>query len=219
MIIFEVEPIILGLLWQCPFLNTSGNPRYFNTCIQGSSVRSQTTLLVEKQKLVQTAISSADSHSLENDHAIKHRKTCTSLTNYMEQNPFWQDYHSSSSQKSPRDLWNPNVHYHVHNSQSSVLMLSQINVVQAPVLFLKIHFNIIFPSTSRFPKWSLFLNFPHHNPVFTSHLLRPCNVPWDVDPVAKIYIHMAKIPTLSSILVHESGAVWRQAQNVVDTNH
>jgi len=29
--------------------------------------------LVEKQKLVQTAISSEDSESLEDDHAIKHR--------------------------------------------------------------------------------------------------------------------------------------------------
>jgi hypothetical protein len=39
-----------------------------------------------------------------------------------------------------------------------------------PALFLKIHLDIILPSMPRSSKWTLSLQFPHQNPVYTSPL-------------------------------------------------
>ena len=68
----------------------------------------------------------------------------------MEQGPTSEANSSTYSKEIPRILWNPKVHYFLHNSPSLAHNLSQINVDHAPSNhFLNIHFNIILPSKPR----------------------------------------------------------------------
>jgi len=71
--------------------------------------------------------------------------------------------------KFPAFYGNRRVHYHIHKCPSPVSILSQFDPVHTPTShFLKIHLNIILPSTPGSPNWSLSSTFPHQYPVYAS---------------------------------------------------
>jgi len=99
------------------------------------------------------------------------RTNSTELSCSSEANRF------SASQESLCIIWKPLVHYRIHNSLPPVPILNQINPVHAPSHFLKMHFNIIYPSTPGSSKWSPCFRFPLQNLACTSPLPNTCYIP------------------------------------------
>jgi len=95
--------------------------------------------------------------SLYLDRKLKHYL----LTYSTEQSPSWKAKRFSASQEIPRILWNPKVHYRIHKCPPPAPTLSQLDLVHKPTShFLNIHLNIILPSMSQSPKWSLSVGVP-----------------------------------------------------------
>jgi hypothetical protein len=94
-----------------------------------------------------------------------------------ELSPSWEAANSAVTQKFPSILWDPKVHYRVHNSTPPVLILSQIKQSKTiPSYPSRIHLNIVHPLTSWSSQWSLFLIFPpisyiHSSFIFVLHAL------------------------------------------------
>jgi hypothetical protein len=77
------------------------------------------------------------------------------LTYSMEQSPSWKDDWFAASQEIARVLWNPKVPHRTHKRPPPGLILNQPNPVLTPTShFLKIHPNILLPSTPRSPQRS-----------------------------------------------------------------
>ena len=68
----------------------------------------------------------------------------------MEHSRSWEDDSSPISQETSRTLWNPKVHYRVHNSLPLTPILGQINSIYAlPSYFFKVYFNTSLPSAPK----------------------------------------------------------------------
>ena len=84
----------------------------------------------------------------------------------MVHSPSWEVNWLASSQEIPRISRNPKVHYRTHKSPPLVSILVQPNPVHIPTShLLEIYPNIIHPSTTRSPQWSLSIRFPQQDPI------------------------------------------------------
>jgi hypothetical protein len=90
----------------------------------------------------------------------------------MERSPPWEaDQSLQLVKKFPAFLWDPKVLYRTHKCLPPLPILSLLHPVPTtPSNVLKIHINIILPSTSGSPHWPLSLWFPHQHPVHPSLL-------------------------------------------------
>jgi hypothetical protein len=75
-------------------------------------------------------------------------------------------------------LWNPKVPHRTHKCPPPVPILSQLPLVPTtPSNLMKIHLNIILPSTYWSPQLPLSLRLPHQHPVHTSILPHTRHMP------------------------------------------
>jgi len=141
----------------------------------------------------------------------------------MEQSPSWEANSHSANNEISRLSFNQKVHYCVHNSPPVAPILSQMNPVHTfPRYFLKIHFNIILPTTSMPSAWSLPFRFLNQRiiKIYLSHscyMARPSHPPWFDHPnhicwrlkVTKLDVSLFPIHNKGGMQNMSSSWAWR----------
>jgi hypothetical protein len=121
----------------------------------------------------------------------------------------------SAGQEIPHNLLNPKVHYRTHKCPPTVPILNHLDPVHTPTSnFLKVRLNIILPSTSRSPLWSLSLRFflPQnctsfsspsyalHAPRTSSRFYDPHNIGWALRIIKLLIMKFSPLPCYPALL-------------------
>lgn len=121
-------------------------------------------------------------------------KSYERITNIMELSTSSEATSCAATNKLPKILWNPTVHYCAHKSPSPVPVLSQTNLVHGTPFYLStIDSNIIHPPALIFIMVSFFLTFPQ---ISYKH---SCSAPH--------VLHA--MPILSSLICYSNYILWR----------
>ena len=94
-------------------------------------------------------------------------------------------------------------HTHTHRSLQPISILSQTNPIHVTFHFLKIHFNIILPSTFRSFKWLLPFRFPHLSSPATWRMSwadHPNNIWQEYRSLSSSSCSLLRSPATSSLL-------------------
>jgi len=111
----------------------------------------------------------------------------------------WEANSRSANQEIPHLLWNPKVHYHVHNNLPLVSILSQLHLVHTfSPYFPKIHSDVILPSTPRSSECSL--PFRLSDQILYAFLISPTH--------ATRPAHSTLLDLLTLIIIGETYKLW-----------
>jgi hypothetical protein len=130
-----------------------------------------------------------------------------------ELSPSWEAENCAATQEPPSILWNPKVHYRVHESPTLIHILRQINPGHS-IPSSKIHFNIVHSPTSWSSQWALSFWLSHQCPISLtrrnltnscSGLLRKCEMACRLLPAGYLLVLLFNTEDGGNMLLRNVG--------------